>query len=136
MGEGRAQCRGDRQQDKDRTEDDSLRSFPIVLPKLPEAMVQNASLEAGDWLTQVRPLIADVSSKAVIWWDRMVESTFQRYQQWLSASPLEKLRIRARRTRTVFGISEVSPTSVSHAHASTTRWSTARNDSNPSDGCC
>ena len=77
---------------EDRTED-SLRSFPITLPKLPEPTVVNASLEAGDWLTQVRPLVADVSTKALIWWDGMVQATAERYQTWLSASPLERLRI-------------------------------------------
>ena len=77
---------------EDRTED-SLRSFPITLPKLPEPTVANASLEAGDWLTQVRPLVADVSTKALSWWDNMVQATAERYHLWLSASPLERLRI-------------------------------------------
>eukprot|EP00434_Breviolum_minutum_P014564 symbB.v1.2.012841.t1/scaffold887.1/size155094/8 len=79
---------------EDHTED-SLRSFPIVLPKLPEPTVRNASLEAGDWLTQVRPLIADVSTKAVQWWDNVVKATFDQYRLWLAASPLERLRIPA-----------------------------------------
>ena len=79
---------------EDRTED-SLRSFPIVLPKLPEPTVRNSSLEAGDWLTQVGPLIADVSASAVQWWDAVVEGTFKQYRLWLAATPLERLRIPA-----------------------------------------
>ena len=79
---------------EDRTED-SLRSFPIVLPRLPEPSIKNSSLEAGDWLTQVRPLIADVSTKAILWWDQVVEATFQQYRRWLAATPLERLRIPA-----------------------------------------
>ena len=77
---------------EDRTED-SLRSFPITLPKLPEPTVVNASLEAGDWFTQVRPLVADVSTKAVGWWDNLAQATAERYHLWLNASPLERLRV-------------------------------------------
>lgn len=63
--------------------------------KLPEPMVRNASLEAGDWLTHVRPLIADVSTKAIQWWDNVVEGAFKQYRLWLAASPLDRLKIPA-----------------------------------------
>lgn len=85
---------GDRRSTKDREgKDDGLRSFPVALPQLPEAHMQHASLEAGDWLTQVRPLIADVSGSAAEWWARVEKETAQAYQQWLSSTPLDKLKI-------------------------------------------
>ena len=80
---------------KARKEDDGLRSFQIVLPQLPEPTIANASLEAGDWLTQVRPLINDVSSSASTWWSAVEQATAAQYQQWLSSTPLEKLKVMA-----------------------------------------
>ena len=73
--------------------EDSLRSFPITLPRLIEPSVQNAALQAGDWLTQVRPLIADTSTKAGTWWDQLLELTMRQYGKWLEANPLERLQI-------------------------------------------
>ena len=35
----------------------------------------HASLEAGDWLTQIRPLIAGVSGSAAEWWARVEQET-------------------------------------------------------------
>ena len=85
---------GERKTTKDREgKDDGLRSFPVTLPQLPEAHMQHASLEAGDWLTQVRPLIADVSGSAAEWWVRVEKETAQAYQQWLNSAPLGKLKI-------------------------------------------
>ena len=44
--------------------EDPLRSVPIVLPRLADSSSKTASLEAGDWLAQLRPLIGDVSEHA------------------------------------------------------------------------
>ena len=65
-----------------------LRSYPVVLPKLGEPGEKLSALMAGDWITQVRPLMADVSEKAGWWWDQMVAVTTQRYLTWLEAPPL------------------------------------------------
>ena len=77
---------------EERTED-SLRSFPITLPKLASPSEKNAALLAGDWLTQIKPLISDVSSKASVWWDLVLQQTMAKYSMWLEAGPLDKLRI-------------------------------------------
>ena len=63
-----AKRRAERSQVEDYTED-ALRSFPITLPKLASPKDKNSALLAGDWLTQVKPLISDVSTKAGLWWD-------------------------------------------------------------------
>lgn len=73
--------------------DDPLRSFPITLPKLCEPMEANAALEAGDWLTKLQPLVADVSSAAGDWWREVQRVTMAKYEQWLVAGPLQKLKI-------------------------------------------
>ena len=72
---------------EDRTED-ALRSFPITLPKLASPGERNSALLAGDWLTQIKPLISDVSTKAGHWWDVVLSKTLEKYGRWLAASPL------------------------------------------------
>ena len=77
--------------------EDQLRSFPIKLPQLPDPATKLASLEAGDWLTQIRPLVGDVSARAGSWWDGVLQSVTSVYTRWLEASPLERLKIVAPR---------------------------------------
>ena len=45
--------------------DSDLRSVSVVLPKLPEEGSHQAALRCGDWLAEITPLVADVSSHAV-----------------------------------------------------------------------
>ena len=73
----------------------SLKSIPVVLPKLSEPGGRNSSLEAGDWLAQVRPYIADVGQGAEKWWDITRQSVMDRYAAWLEANPLERVHIKA-----------------------------------------
>eukprot|EP00435_Cladocopium_sp_Y103_P041989 s1820_g11.t1 len=35
----------------------------------------------GDWLAHIRPQIADVSSRAMVWWDELMRVTMERYHQ-------------------------------------------------------
>ena len=51
--------------------EDLLRSFPVVLPRLAHRAEKHAALLAGDWITQIRPMIADASARAGIWWDEV-----------------------------------------------------------------
>ena len=55
-----------------------------VLPKLSEVSSRTASLEAGDWLAQLRPLIGDVSEHATEWWDGLINATVRVYRTWLA----------------------------------------------------
>ena len=73
--------------------EDQLRSFPIKLPGLPDPATKMASLEAGDWLTQIKPLVGDVSAKANVWWEKVIRRVTEVYNKWLEASPLERLHI-------------------------------------------
>eukprot|EP00435_Cladocopium_sp_Y103_P019495 s2986_g4.t1 len=76
-------------------EDGDLKSVPIHLPMLPSPDGRDASLEAGDWLIQLEPLIGDLSKNAAGWWRRVMEATMARYATWLHADPLARLRISA-----------------------------------------
>ena len=97
-GKGMVKIKGGRRENKPKDEDlfeDQLRSFPIKLPMLPDPATRLASLEAGDWLTQIRPMVGDVSARAGSWWDGVLEKVTMVYLQWLEASPIERLKIGA-----------------------------------------
>ena len=65
----------------------------ITLPKLPDLGGKNPGLEAGDWLAQIRPQIADISARAMQWWDNLLDLTMQKYQQWLGSDPITRLNV-------------------------------------------
>ena len=69
--------------------EERLRSITIQLPKLADASEPWAALRAGDWLSEIRPLIADVSEGARSWWDGIMEEAYRAYQLWLQSGPLQ-----------------------------------------------
>ena len=89
--EGRKGKRGERKSP------DGLRSTNPTLPKLPSMTAKTASVDMADWLIEVQPAIGDLSNRATKWWQATVEAAMQRYNQWLMASPLERLRLVAPR---------------------------------------
>ena len=42
-------------------------------------------------MAQIRPQIADVSHRAMWWWDNLVTMTTQRYQQWEVTPSLDSM---------------------------------------------
>ena len=85
----RSASRGDREQ----AEDADLKSVPVTLPVLPPPEGREASLDGGDWLIQLEPLIGDLSRNATTWWKRTMAATSTKYNQWLRAEPLQRLHI-------------------------------------------
>ena len=59
------------------------------LPKLPAPGSQDASLQFGDWMTIVYPIMRDEAGSAKEWWTQTVSTVEYHYVQWLSAAPLE-----------------------------------------------
>ena len=53
-------------------EGDQLKGTNIILPTLGPVTV-DAGLQCGDWMAQLRPLMGDLSTSAVDWWDNMVK---------------------------------------------------------------
>ena len=68
---GRSASRGDHE-----VEDGDLKSIPITLPSLPAPEGRDSSLEAGDWLIQLEPLVGDLSKNASSWWRQVMTITF------------------------------------------------------------
>ena len=88
---GRSWSRAERELADDR----DLKAIPISLPPLPPPTDRDSSLEAGDWIIQLAPLIGDLSRNAASWWKQVMGITSNRYYQWLHADPLARLRISA-----------------------------------------
>ena len=66
----------------------------LDLPALPLPSSEGAALQFGDWLTVAYPLMADLSSTSQFWWDGCLSAARELYEQWLVATPLERLRLR------------------------------------------
>ena len=60
-----------------------------------------ASLQFGDWMTVVYPIVCDVAGNAKEWWTQTVSTVEHHYVQWLSAAPLEILRMKPEAPRLV-----------------------------------
>ena len=70
-----------------------LRGIPITLPKLLDVTEPKSALGAGDWLSEIQPLITDVSENARAWWQTVMDEANRTYHMWLAAGPLEKLQV-------------------------------------------
>ena len=79
--------------DRERSPQEALRTSNPELPKLPDPGQKNSSVDASDWLVEIRPVISDMSTRAGKWWTATMEGTMKVYQQWLAADPLNRLRL-------------------------------------------
>ena len=64
----------------------------LELPSLPLPNVEGASILFGDWLTMAFPLMADISNSAKGWWEESLSVAQNHYTQWLTLTPLERIR--------------------------------------------
>ena len=64
------------------------------IPQLPQPGVEGAALGFGDWMTIVGPVMSDLNSVAKTWWEESTAAAQHLYEQWLSSTPLEKLRLK------------------------------------------
>ena len=66
----------------------------LELPQLPSPSAENAALLFGDWLTVITPLMGDLSTSSKEFWEWAQREVEIKYNEWLLASPLARLRIR------------------------------------------
>ena len=71
----------------------------LELPALPHPAVEGAALQFGDWLVLVYPLMSDLSATSQQWWEGSLAAARRLYEQWLVASPLDRLRLRPTEAR-------------------------------------
>ena len=85
--DGKSEIRGDRKKE----EEDTLKATTIALPTLNPPAAGDAGLTCGDWLAQLRPLMGDLATASLTWWDDMMTEVMKKYKVWLAATPLERL---------------------------------------------
>ena len=68
-------------------------NVPITLPVLKDVTEPQPALGAGDWLSELMPLISDMSEGASTWWTETLQQAQDPYGQWLAASPLDKMSV-------------------------------------------
>ena len=66
----------------------------LELPQLPSPSAENAALLFGDWLTVITPLMGDLSASSKEFWEWAQREVEIKYNEWLLASPLARLRVR------------------------------------------
>ena len=60
------------------------------LPPLPDPSIEDACIAVSDWLTQIQPIMSDLSDRSLAWWQRVMEVAQKAYLKWQQAGPLEK----------------------------------------------
>ena len=70
---------------------ESVRTGQIDLPKLPEWNVESAPLDLGDWMTQVEPIMGDLTATSHEWWSKILQESRRWYLEHQRLGPLEKV---------------------------------------------
>ena len=78
---------------RERSPQDALRSTNPTIPPLPAVNKRHASIEAADWLEEMKPIIGDISNRASKWWEMTMSRTWEVYHRWLQSNPLQRIRI-------------------------------------------
>ena len=78
---------------RERSPQDALRSTNPTIPMLPPTNKKHASIEAADWLEEMKPIIGDISNRASKWWEMTVARTWEVCHLWLHSNPLQRIRI-------------------------------------------
>ena len=63
------------------------------LPLLPDPSSDDACIAVTDWLTQIQPIMSDLSERSWMWWKRVMEVAHAAYARWQQAGPLEKAMV-------------------------------------------
>ena len=66
----------------------------MKLPPLMASKGTDAAVVAGDWLAQLEPSMASLSSTASTWWQQIMMKVRELYQRWLESTPVDRLQIR------------------------------------------
>ena len=65
------------------------------LPELPAFTPQEGSVLAGDWITQLGPVVGSLSATSSVLWAQILREAYRLYCRWLSADPVSQLAIRS-----------------------------------------
>ena len=62
--------------------------------ELPKLSPDSTSVDFGDWLTIVGPLMADLSGTSSQWWALVLDAATKTYAAWVTSTPLQRLRLK------------------------------------------
>ena len=65
------------------------------LPDLPGFAPQEGSALAGDWVTQLTPVVGTLSPTSGLYWSEVLRGAYDLYTRWLGADPVQRLSIKA-----------------------------------------
>ena len=68
------------------------------LPELQAFTPQEGSVLAGDWITQLFPVVGTMSATSSVWWSEVLREAYRLYTKWLVADPVQRLSIKAEAT--------------------------------------
>ena len=63
------------------------------LPSLCGPLEEDACIAAADWITQVTPVMGDLSPASAVWWRRVLATAQDAYNRWQVAGALEKASV-------------------------------------------
>eukprot|EP00439_Symbiodinium_sp_Y106_P025509 s7582_g3.t1 len=72
---------------------EQVKSTPVTLPLLPGPEGMSAGIVFQDWLAQVAVPMQDLSASSGAWWADVVKLVKEAYSKWLSATPIERLKL-------------------------------------------
>ena len=70
-----------------------LRNVPITLPTLKDVSEPEAALRAGDWLSELMPLISNVLEGPRVSSTGLVQRAQDAYTTWLTAGPMDRMAV-------------------------------------------
>ena len=62
--------------------------------ELPKLSPDSTSVDFGDWLTIVGPLMSDLSGTSSQWWALVLDAAMKTYAAWVTSTPLQRLRLK------------------------------------------
>ncbi|CAE7441104.1 RE1 [Symbiodinium sp. CCMP2592] len=72
---------------------ETVKPGTLTLPPLPQVNPQTSSVDIMDWLEVITTPMQDLSDGSAEWWSKVRTAATEAYNQWASASPVEKLVI-------------------------------------------
>ena len=61
--------------------------------ELPKLSPDSTSVDFGDWLAIVGPLMSDLSGTSSQWWALVLDAAAKTYAAWVTSTPLQRLRL-------------------------------------------
>ena len=81
----------ERKEGEGKGEVEIVRSGVIEMPQLPEWSIESGPLDMGDWLTQVQPIMGDLTTSSNVWWDLILQESKKWYLAHQALGPMERL---------------------------------------------